>query len=183
MPQTSVPAVMVIGSAGQLADLHTVSDGDVVSGTNTEASASIPFGVMCTRDTANDGGIKLAASLANVQNAAGILVNENIFDVTTQLDDVTVNTNAQSAIKVGVTGSVMRRGRIIVIPESSGAETAAVRVRTSGAGQIGCFTGGAAVVGQTINLGPAAKWIGAPVAGQPSVVEINAINLSLATAD
>lgn len=181
MPQTSVPAVMTLGNAGQLADLHTASDGDVLSGTNTEAVASLPFGVLCTRDAVD--GIKLPTTNAAVQNAAGVLVHENIFDVTTQLTDVTVNTNSQSAIKPGITGSVLRRGRIIVIPETGGLEAAAVRVRIAGAGQIGCFTAGAAVVGQTVNLGPAAKWIGVPVAGTPCVVEINAVNFSLSVAD
>lgn len=179
--QLSVPSTLPIGLAGQLADLQTVSDGDIASVTNTEATASIPFGILCTRDGVE--GAKLVSNLATVQNAAGVLVHEHLHSPVDHLADVTVNTNVQSAIKPTVTGSALRRGRIIVIPETGGAETAAVRVRIGGAGQVGCFTAGAAVVGQTVNLGASARWIGAPVAGQPSVVEIDILNFGLATSD
>lgn len=179
--QTSVPSTLQAGLAGQLADFHTSTNGDIAAATNTEASASIPFGCLATRDGVE--GAKLVSSLVTVQNAAGVLVLENTHSPIDHLSDVTVNTNVQSAIKPGVTGSFLRSNRIWVIPETGGAETAAVRVRIGGAGQVGCFTAGAAVAGQTVNLGAAARWIGAPVTGQPSVVEIDVLNFGLATAD
>lgn len=179
--QTTVPSTLPIGFAGQLADMHTVTDGDIVSVINTEASANIPFGVLCTRDGVE--GAKLVTNLATVQNAAGVLVHGHGYRQDTEVAEVTVNTNVQGAIRPKTGAGALRRGRIIVIPETGGAETAAVRVRIGGAGQAGCFTAGAAVAGQTVNLGAAARWIGAPVAGQPSVVEIDVLNFGLATSD
>lgn len=183
MTQTALDVPMVIGRAGQLADLVTAEDGDIVPGTNEEASNSIPFGCMATSSSAE--GAKLPVALADVQNAKGVLVLEDMYDVTSQLTQVTVNTNLQDAIKPGVTGSFLRRGRIVVIPEATGTEASVVRVRiVVGAGAtIGAFTP-TAEVGKTVALGAAARWRGGgPTANTPSIVEIDATNFGLATAD
>lgn len=179
MPQTSVASTMTIGSAGQLADEHTASNGDVVAGTNEEASSSIAFGLLAYRSSVD--GVKLPTSLALVKDAAGILVKEELFDLT-QLTDVTVHTNAQSAIKPGVTGSFLRRGRILVIPENTGTISSGVFVRiVAGTGSIGGFRT-AAVVAETVALTPLARWITTPTAGAPAVLEIDLTNVDLATA-
>jgi hypothetical protein len=178
MPQTSVPATMTLGSAGQLADEYSARAGDAIAGTNEEASASIPFGCLAYRFS--DEGVKLPASLANVKAAAGVLVHEDLFD-TTQLTDVTVHTWLQSAIKPGVTGSFLRKARILVIPENTGTEASGVFVRIGGAGQLGSFrtTG---VVSETVVLTPLARWLSTPTAGAPAVLEIDLTNVDLATA-
>ncbi len=183
MAQTAIDSLMPIGSAGQLADFWTVTDGDVIPGTNEEAALNIPFGVLTYRSSME--GIKLPTSLAQVKAAAGVLVQENLFDVGTQLVDVTVNTFLQSAIKPGVNGNVLRRGRIVVIPEATGTEASVVRVRVvAGVGTnvtLGAFTP-TAEVAKTIAL-PNWKWIGTPTAGVPSYVEIDLITIVNATAD
>jgi hypothetical protein len=179
MPQTSVPTNMTLGSAGQVADEYTAHNGDALAGTNEEASASIPFGCLAFFQSAE--GVRLPASLANVKLGCGVLIKEEVFDVTTQLADVTVNTNAQSAIKVGVTGSFLRKGRILVIPEDTGTMADGVFVRISGAGQLGSFRR-SAVVGQTVVLTPFARWLSTPTAGQPTVLELDLTNVDLATA-
>lgn len=180
MAQTAIDSILPIGSAGQLADFFSVTDGDVIPGTNEEASAAIPFGCLTYRSSME--GIKLPTTLAHVKAAAGVLVHENRFD-TTQMTNVTVNTNLQSAINSGVIGNVVRHCRVIVIPEDTGTEASGVFVRISGAGQIGSFRA-SAVVGQTVALpvGTGAKWIGTPVAGTPSIVEINVLGFEAATA-
>jgi len=171
---------MVLGSAGQLADEFTVSNGDLIAGTNEEASASIPFGCLAYRSSVE--GVKLPTTLAQAKDAAGILVKEEIFDNITQLTDVTVHTNPQSAIKPGVTGSFLRHGRIIVIPENTGTISSGVFVRiVAGTGSVGGFRT-AGVVGETVVLTQLARWLTTPTAGQPAVVEIDLTNIDLATA-
>jgi hypothetical protein len=170
---------MTLGSAGQLADEHTASAGDVVAGTNEEASAPIPFGCLAYRSSAE--GVKLPTTLAQVKVAAGVLVKEELFDLT-QLSDVTIHANAQSAIKSGVTGSFLRRGRILVIPEATGTEASGVFVRiVAGTGDLGGFTT-TGTAGETVVLTPLARWIGTPTAATPCVLEIDLTNLDLATA-
>lgn len=179
MPQTTVPSTMAIGTPGQIADEWTAHNGDAFAGTNEEVSASIPFGCLAVRSS--NEGVKLPTSLADVKVASGILIYESLFDAS-QLTDATVNTYATNgAIKPGVTGSFLRRGRIIVIPESTGTEASGVFVRKSGTGTLGSFRA-AAVVGETIVCTPFARWIGTPTAGQPCVLEIDLNNVDLATA-
>lgn len=178
MPQTTVPSTMTIGTAGQIADEWTAHNGDAFAGTNEEVAASIPFGCLAVRSS--NEGVKLPTSLADVKLASGILIREELFDAL-QLTDVTVHTNAQSAIKPTVTGSFLRRGRIYVIPETTGTEASGVFLRKSGTGQLGSFRA-TAVVGETIVCTPFAKWIGTPTAGQPCVLEIDLNNVDLATA-
>jgi hypothetical protein len=125
--------------------------------------------------------VKLPTTLANVKAAAGVLVKEELFDLT-QLTDVTVHANAQSAIKPGVTGSFLRKGRILVIPENTGTEASGVFVRiVAGTGSVGGFRT-AGVVSETVVLTPLARWLSTPTAGQPAVLEIDLTNLDLATA-
>jgi hypothetical protein len=170
---------MTIGSAGQLADEYTVSAGDVVAGTNEEASSPIPFGCLAYFFSAE--GVKLPTTLANVKVAAGILVHEELFDAS-QMTDVTVHANAQGSIKSGVTGSFLRRGRILVIPEATGTTASGVFVRiVAGTGSVGGFTT-TATVGQTVVLTPLARWLSTPTAGSPAILEIDLTNLDLATA-
>lgn len=179
MPQTSVPASMTLGSAGQLADEYSASTGDAIAGTNEEASSPIPFGCLATRFS--DEGVKLATSLAAVKAAAGVLIHEDLFD-TTQLSDVTVHAWAQSAMKPGATGSFLRRGRILVIPENTGTEASGVFVRiVAGTGSVGGFRT-TAVAGETVVLTQCARWLGTPTAGAPAVLEIDLTNVDLATA-
>lgn len=179
MPQTSVPSTMVLGSAGQLADEFTAASGDIIAGTNEEASSPIPFG--CVAYRSSEDGVKLPTSLAQFKDASGVLVEEDVFD-TSQLTDVTVHTNPQSAIKPGVTGSFLRHGRILVIPENTGTLSSGVFVRiVAGTGSVGGFRT-AGVVAETVVCTAFARWLTVPTAGQPAVVEIDLTNVDLATA-
>lgn len=171
--QTSVPNPLPIGRAGQLADTYTASDGDMYPGTNEEASNSIPFGVLATKSSTD--GAKLPASVADLQAALGILVIADEFDTTTQLADVTVNTNVQSAIKPGVTAAFLRKGRIMVIPEATGTLASVPHVRFVSSGgntQLGSFTP-TAEVAKTATLTGIARWVTVPTLGQPTVLEID----------
>lgn len=181
--QTSVDSPMSIGVAGQLADEYTASNGDIGYGTNEEAATNIPFGVMVKEGTTADR-IKLPTTAADV--LAGILIHEYAYDVTTQLADATVNTNAQSAILPNIGGALLKRGRVLVIPEADGTDADGVHMRIVASGgntQLGSFTP-TAEVGKTVNLSSLARWRnGGPKAGQPSVLEIDLTNAALVAAD
>lgn len=184
MPQTSVLSPLAVGSAGQVADEFTATNGDAFAGTNEESSLSLGFGLLVTRSS--NEGVKAPTTLAAVKAASGVLIREDLFDITTQLSDITVNTVVQSGIKPGVTGSCLRRGRIWVIPEATGTEASAVKVRiVAGASTnvtLGAFTV-TADAGKTVDISSLAKWIGTPTAATPSILEIDLTNLALATAD
>lgn len=183
MPQTALDNPMVIGRAGMLADLQATEDGDVVGATNEEASNNIPFGVFVTSSSLE--GAKLPTSLADVQNGKGVVVLSDFFDLLTQLVDVTVNTNAQSAIKPTVSFAVARKARIMVIPEATGTEASGVHVRVVASGgntQLGSFTP-TLEVAKTIDISKFARWKGVPTLGLPSIVEIDCTNTALAAAD
>jgi len=170
--QTAV-AASAIGRAGQVADTYSAESGDIVPGTNEEASNSLPFGVLCTRSSAD--GAKLPASVADLKASLGILVAADEFDYPTQLADVTVNTNVQSGVKPGVTAAFLRKGRIIVIPEATGTLASVPHVRYVASGgntQLGSFTP-TAEAAKTATLTGIARWITVPTVGTPTVLEID----------
>jgi hypothetical protein len=183
MTQTALEVPMAIGRAGQLADLYSLQSGDTLSATNEEVSNSLPFGCLVTKSSTD--GAKLPTALADVKAAAGIVVLADFFDSLSQIVDVTVNTNAQSAVKPGVTVAVLRRGRIIVIPEATGtlASIPHVRVVSSGGNtQLGSFTP-TLEVAKTISLAGIARWITVPTLGTPTVLEIDCAGSEAAVAD
>ena len=180
--QTAV-AASAIGRAGQLADTYTATDGDVVPGTNEEASSSIPFGVLATKSSTD--GAKLPTSAAELKAALGICVIADEFDPTTQLADVTVNTNVQSAIKPGVTTGFLRKGRIMVIPEATGTLASVPHVRFVASGgntQLGSFTPTAEAT-KTATLTGIARWVTVPTLGTPTVLEIDLTGSEAIVAD
>lgn len=183
MTQTTVDSPAAIGVAGQLADLFTVKNGDVTAGTNEEAVNPIPFGVMVKKGTAV-GRIKLPTAAADV--LLGILVHAQDYDDPTQLSNVTVNTNLQAAIKTGITGGLLRKGKILVIPEATGTEASQVHMRIVASGgntQLGSFTP-TAEAGKTVNCSSFARWCdGVPTLGQPSTLDIDLTNSALVVAD
>jgi hypothetical protein len=182
MTQTAVDTVAPIGLPGQLATEYDEHNARVDSGTNEEAAANIPFGILCKRGSAK-GLIKLPTTAADVLD--GILVHADEFDYPSQIADVTVNTYDQSAIKPKVTGGLLKEGVVYVIPEANGAAAAGVHARIVASGgntQLGSFTP-TAEAGKTINLTPFARWVEPPVLGQPTPLWIDLANAALATAD
>lgn len=182
MTQTAVDDPAPIGIPGQLADAWTESEGDVGSGVIEEAGG-IPFGILTKKGT-NAGQVKLPTTAADILE--GILVHADEYEVTTQLAAVTVNTYPQSAVVVDTPVGLLKKGRILVIPEATGTEASGVHARIVASGgntQLGSFTP-TAEVGKTVNISAFARWgEGGPVAGQPSILEIDLSNAVLATAD
>lgn len=180
--QTSVDTTAPLGVAGQLATEYDEHNARVDSGTNEEAATNIPFGVLVKRGTSK-GLIKLPTSAADILD--GVLVHADEFDYPSQIDDATVNGNAQSAIKPGVVGGILQQGSILVIPEASGAASAGVRFRIAADDdltQLGAFTP-AAEDEFTVDCSAFARWLSPPVEGQPTPLWIDLVNSALVVDD
>ena len=171
--QTEVLDRMPIGIPGQLADLHTAEFGDVMSVTNEEAAAEIPFGVMVKAGTADDSAKLLAA---NTDKLRGITVFAHNFSKPVQLGD--------TGLKPGVTFGLLRKGRIYVRVEDAVTPASEVHVRAVAAGLEvkGAFRGTDDGT-DTIDITAFAKFICSADAGEVAVVEVDMTNASLQVAD
>lgn len=179
--QTSVSDRMPVGIPGQLADLHSAEFGDVVSATNEEASAELPFGVMVKDGTGPD----LVKNVATTNDRlAGVIVHAQNFAKPVQLGD--------TGLKPGVTFGVLRKGRIYVRVEDAVEIGDEVHVRAviggaNGYGDAGAESHGAFRGTQdgtdTIDITAFAKWVTEADAGEVAVVEIDMNQASLAVAD
>ena len=179
--QTEILSRMPIGIPGQLADLHTAEFGDVVSETNEEASAELPFGVMVKAGTGDDL-VKNITTTAD--KLVGVIVHAQNFAIPVQL--------GETGLKPGVTFGVLRRGRIYVRVEDAVTPDDEVHVRAVIGGANGYGEAGAESHGafrgsddgtDTIDITAFARWITSAEAGEVAVVEIDMNQASLAVAD
>lgn len=173
--QDEVLSRMPIGIPGQLADLHTAEFGDVISSTNEEASAEIPFGLMVKQGTGGSRELcKLPTAAAGL---LGVTVHAQNFAKPVQLGD--------DGIKPGVTVGVLRKGKIYVELNGATAVTPAseVHVRVAGAGQLGSFSGGTGVAAETVDISAFARWCGSGSEGDVVAVEIDMTNSASAVID
>lgn len=173
MSQTAIETTMPIGVAGQLADLWTEENGDVVSGTSEEETAEIPFGVMVAQGAADDGVLALAAT---DDVLAGVVVFSHVYAKPYELGDV--------GLKPGVTMGLLRKGRIIVFPEDAVTPESTVHVRAVAIGEevAGAFRGSPQGT-DTIEITAFAKWRTTGGDGDPAVLEVDLTNVALADAD
>jgi hypothetical protein len=174
--QTAVNSQLPIGVAGQLADHHTETAGDVMPAINTEASDEIPFGCLMKKGTGDDGVERLDAA----NNAiAGISVHTNELSQPTQLGDV--------GVKPSATFGRLLEGHILVMVEEAVTPASAVRVRHGGvdlAASPQKLPGGfrtSAVAGETAVLS-AAKFLTSAGAGELAVLNVDLLTSTL-TAD
>lgn len=182
MTQTAVDSVAPIGLPGQLYSEWDDHNALTDSGTNEEAATNIPFGCAVKRGSAK-GLIKLPTALADVID--GILMRGDEFDYPSQVADATVNTYAQTAMLPKVTGGLVKKGTVWVIPEANGAAAAGVHMRIVASGgntQLGSFTP-TAEAGKTVNWTPFARWLEPPAVGVPTPLWVDLNMLALATAD
>lgn len=115
--QTVVRSAPPIGSPGDLADFYTASDGDIVTGINEEATASILPGTMVKRGT----GARLAKNLTDSHETPwGIVTRGHAFANPTEIDTVTIDDDPLTEFdgyKPGTPFGVGREGRYVVIIE------------------------------------------------------------------
>lgn len=172
-PQTSVENAPDIGIVGQLADFHTSADGDVVSRTSEETSATIAFGLFVKHGTA-DEGVGVVSATSNLLE--GIAVHGHGFEPGKEVDATT------GALLPKATFGVLRRGRAFVKAVGSVTPASEVHVRASGTGVAGSVQA-AADATHTIDISPFARFVTSGDDGDVVVLEIDMTNVALATAD
>lgn len=115
--QTVVRTAPPIGSPGDLADFYTASDGDIVTGINEEATASIVVGTMVKRGT----GARLVKKLTDSHETPyGIVTRGHAFSSPTEIDTVEVDDSPLvefDGYKPQTPFGVGRSGRYVVIIE------------------------------------------------------------------
>lgn len=158
MGQTAVSDNPAIGSPGDLDDLHTGTDGDIVSAANEEASASVVIGTMIQQGTAAGLFKKLTDSH---QIPFGIVTRAHAY-ADDQREDLEVDTDVfYDALKPDTMAGIGRVGRFKVLIEEDVNFDDDVHVRavaTTGevAGAFGKTDGGA----DTINCSAFCRYCG-----------------------
>lgn len=165
MPQTSVPANMVTGTEGALADLWTEENGIIESATSEETTAEIAFGLAVKRGTADDGVLLLTAITEAVR---GVAVFSHLYSKPDELGD--------TGLKTKVTFDILRFGQINVIAETNVTPASGVFVRAvaTGSQRAGAFRGTADGI-TTIDVSAFFSWKSTTTAGDPAVLEVNLI--------
>lgn len=172
MPQTEVKATMDLGVEGMLADLWTEENGDVGTVNNEEASAEILFGHMVAQGAADDGCLLLSEDT----QLKGVVVFSHLYSKPTELGD--------DGLKPGVTADVLKRGRMVVIPEDAVTPASEVHVRhtVNGATAKGAFRG-TKVSSETLDITALARWETSADAGEPAVLWIDLLAAGLTSED
>lgn len=157
--QTAVSDNPAIGSPGDLDDLHTANDGDIVSLANEEASASIVLGTMIKLGSS----ATLAKKLTDSHEVPfGIVTRAHAYLSPTEIDALEVDTDVFfDALKPGAMMGIGRVGRFKVLIEEDVDFDDDVHVRavaTTGevAGAFGKTDGGA----DTINISAFCRYCG-----------------------
>lgn len=127
MAQTSYSNKQGTALAGQLADLENHV---IISRANGESSAEIPFGVAVCIGASDTECALPAASSAKI---LGVAVHSHAEPV--------VSSSGVTGYTTDRAVSILRQGKIYVIPEDAVAEGGAVYVRYAGSGQKGAFLG------------------------------------------
>jgi hypothetical protein len=180
MPQTTVTTTPAVGVLGQFPDMQAEDEGITRSKMSTEASASIPFGVMVQKGTGDDDAKNMTA---NTNKLAGIVVFANNFARGSDGADAQADDNG---LRPGTNFAALQVGELIVPVDESVAPGDAVRVYADdGAGHDkipGSFCK-TAHTGHTIDISPFAQWVQSGDATNPPVVTIDLRNAELAAAD
>lgn len=186
MSQTAVLSAPLIGSPGDLADNYTATDGDIVSASNEEASASIVLGTMVKIGT----GAGLIKKLTDSHEIPFGIVTRAQFASPTEVDGVEVDTDVfYDGLLPDTMCGVGRVGRFCVLIEEDVDFDDDVHVRavaTTGevAGAFGATDNGA----DSINLSAFCRYCGdydvdADTGFGVAVVEINMGLASLSVTD
>lgn len=170
--QTSHPRVQPLAQAGTIADPSFVKHADSLR--NDHASAEIPFGVMVAASSdPGDGALPLTAT-DNV--LAGIVVYDHAYARLAELGD--------TGLKPDVVMTVLKRGRIYVLPEETVVPGGAVRVRAvvTGSEVAGAFRTTADST-DCIDISAFARWVRGGSSSSPAVLEIDMLFAQTAVAD
>lgn len=129
MGQTVVLSTEPVASPGDLADLHTAADGDIISAVNSESTASLIVGTMVKVGSAAGTALKLTSSHEG-SKMLGVVVRGHAHTTPDEIDAVEVVTDVYyDGLKPGVPIGIVRSGRVAVIIEEDVAFSDAVHVR------------------------------------------------------
>lgn len=135
MSQTTVLAAPLVGSPGDIADLHTATDGDIKSAVNAEAANTLVVGTMVKRGTTERSALRLAA-LADKGVGHGIVTRAHHFS-DKEITQTTFGTAKLDALNPDTPFGVGRSGDYVVLIEEDVDVGDAVRVRcVAGAGEV-----------------------------------------------
>lgn len=165
MPQLTVPSPLPIGVAGQLADLWTEENGDIISVISEEASAELVFGIAVKKGTADDGVLNLTAITEIIH---GIIVYSPRFSQPDELGTIGLKPKTAHF-------GLLRMGRILVFTETSITPASSVFLRAIATGPnplVGGFRGSADST-NTIDISAVASWRSTAGAGALAVLEID----------
>jgi hypothetical protein len=171
MPQTSVLSPLPIGVAGQLADLWTIENGDVISAISEEVSAALAFGIGVKKGAADDGVLNLTAI---TDSFYGIIVYSPLFSQPDELN-ATLGGLVPRAAHFGL----LRMGRVFVFTETNVTPASSVFLRAIGTGPnplVGGFRGTADST-NTIDISAVASWRTTASAGSLAVLEIDLLGV------
>jgi hypothetical protein len=125
--QTAVKDNPVLGSPGDLADLYTGTEGDIVSAVNTESEDPILFGTMVKRGSTARTVLNMADSH---DKPFGIATRAHAFSSPSQIDAIEVDEGVEfDGLMPGTLFGVGREGRYVVIIEANVSLTDEVHVR------------------------------------------------------
>lgn len=172
MSQSSVTTSFTVGLAGQLADLHAMKNGDVLSKVSEESSAEIPFGVMLQKGTA-DGSCKLLSATTN--SLIGVSVHSHAYAPNHEVGD--------TGVKPKVCLGVLNVGRIYVTVEDDVTPASEVHVRAVATGDEvkGAFCDADGT--DTIDVSAFCRYLTSASAGGLALLEVDMRNANLAVAD
>lgn len=182
--QTAVNNRMPIGVVGQLADLSSMADAVVVTGTSEETSAQILFGKMVIQGTADDGILKPHTSAAAMVPAVGTLL-KGILTFSNELSEpLEVGPGDNDGILPKTTAGVLVEGSVWVLPEEAVTPKSDVRVRVVAAG--GEVAGSFRATADTtdcVEITAFARWETSGNSTTPAKLYINMANAAMAVAD
>lgn len=180
MSQTSVNNKQPLALAGMWADLFGAVEGAVLSKSNAEASAEIPFGVMVIRGS-TDTSAKLLNTSAAAMVATPLMIGishwHHSYANPSEVSD-------NNKITPGTAFGVATSGHIYVYPEDNVTPASDVRVRVVVTGNevAGAFRG-AADTTDCVDISAFARWLTSGGPTQAAVLEFDMSNVSLAVAD
>lgn len=166
MSQTTYSYTMTTAFAGMLADSN-IALNDIFGAVQAEASAEIPFGVMCCKGTGDNDAKLPAASNAKL---IGVLIHSHTYEPRLDLGTV--------GVKPGAMLNIMNKGRVWVLVEENVTREDRAYIRyAAGAGgtQLGAFRK-SSVSGETIDATKTCKFVTSASAGQLAVVEVDMLN-------
>ena len=154
---------------------YDLNDKDTESAINTEASASIPFGVFVLQDSANDDGAKLMSGSTDVPLGC-VIKSDNYAAAWTDSQGTVHGELGSGGLAPGAQMGIAYRGRIYVVSETDAVKGDPLWIRYSASGpntQPGSV-GNATGTGRTIHI--SGKYLATCTAGSVVAIDFDCVS-------